>query len=94
MHCRVEEFQNLRKSPGHTHGIADQRFSKIATHIRKLIVATISCMHFVILAAFPNMVVRVHDCLGAIDFDQILWFLTLNHQQTYLRNKTDVIPQS
>ena len=76
--CRVNEFQNLRKSPGHTHGIADQRFSKIATYIFKVIVQTISLMFTMIQGAFENsrkdsnLAVETIECPGAIDFDKIL----------------------
>ena len=71
---RANEFINLRKSPGHTHGIADQRFSRIATFILKIIVQTISLMHSMIIRSFHSegIVVKTFDCPGAIDFDKIL----------------------
>ena len=70
----MNEFINLRKSPGHTHGIADQRFSRIATFILKIIVQTISLMHGMVVGAFSaeGITVKMFDCPGAIDFDQIL----------------------
>ena len=74
----MNEFQNLRKSPGHTHGIADQRFSKIATYILKVIVHTISLMHDMVINSFKNsrsqsgLAVKTSDCPGSIDFDKLL----------------------
>ena len=51
---RVAEVQTLRKGPGHTHGIGDQRFSVIASSVACKLLATLSAILPAILAAFKQ----------------------------------------
>ena len=68
---RVAEFQNLRKTPSHTHGLCDQRFSRISTVASKCVLCCLSAILKLCASAFETITVKTCEAPAAIDFGKL-----------------------